>query len=192
MAVTMRTFFTLAMLAAALAITPARAQTDASDEPPQAVKLDMDKDGKLDWATLTGSGGGTVDLRIFMAVLDETPDLSRAPDIIKKDIAGASFNWLVSKGDGSLIVKSGCGGCSNDTVTALTIVHRGGEFLMAGYALFWDTRTAIGSCEVNFLTGEGFVTKGLDSEVTKRFKPKFGQVKLADWSQELIPKECEI
>ena len=42
---TMRTFFTLALLAAALAITPARAQTDASDEPPQAVKLDMDKDG---------------------------------------------------------------------------------------------------------------------------------------------------
>ncbi len=188
---TFRTAFASATLVLALAVPSARADNGAPREPPQAVTLDMDKDGKMDLATLTVSGDGSVELRIFMAVSSVVPDASRKPDIIKNDIAGASFNWLESNGDGSLVVKYGCGGCSDDTVTALTIIHRGGEFLMSRYALDWDTRNGIGSCEVDFFMGKGVMTQGLDGEVTKRFKKKFGPLKLADWSDEMQPEECK-
>ena len=43
------------------------------------------------------------------------------------------------------MVRYGCGGCSNDYETTLTIISRGGEFLVAGFTYEWDTRYSAGT-----------------------------------------------
>ena len=187
---TVRVFFITCMIGLGMAHAPARAEDGVSIEDKRVAKLDMDQDGKLDWAMLADNEDGSVDLQIFMAVASGNSDLSRTPDVLKKGIEAGSFNWLESGGGGSLIVKSSCGGCSNEHVTSLTVVHHYGVFLVARYELDWETRNGIGSCEINFLTGKGRVTKGLDYEVIKRFKKETTRLKLANWSEEAIPKEC--
>ena len=73
---------------------------------------------------------------------------------------------------GALVVTS-CFGCGANKSWAetLTIVHRAGEFLVAGYARDWDwnshmadgsVETILGSCEIDFLSGKGVASDGLD------------------------------
>lgn len=178
---------------AALAIVPmsALAQSAPTAEPPKEIALDIDNDGKMDRAVLTrrpGSDGA--DLRIYLAVGDGKVEPSRPSDFLKQELAHGTVVYLASKSNGSLIVKYGCGGCSNDYLTTLTIVHRGGEFLVAGLTYDWDTRNeGIGGCDINFLTGKGVTSRGLEGK-SKPIRAKFRAVKLADWSDEKRPKVC--
>ncbi len=96
---------------------------------------------------------------------------------------------LTSKGRGSLVVQYGCGGCSNDTETTLTIVRRDGEFWVAGFSYGWETRDfGTGSCDINFLTGKGVRSQAFGKG--KPIKARFTPVKLADWSVDKQPKAC--
>ena len=152
--------------------------------------LDIDQDGKMDRAVMVDA-----DLYIYLSVGDEKPDLSRQPSFLKKDLATARVLAVESKGKPggrtALIVKYGCGGCSNDFGTTLTIVHRGGQFVVAGVTYDWDTRGGIGSCDINFLTGKGVATQGLrEDKRTRRLNGKFTPVKLADWSDDKRPRVC--
>jgi hypothetical protein len=156
---------------------------------PYEVTLDIDHDGKMDRAVLAedpASGNG--DLSIYLAAGAAKPDYSRPPAILKKRLTTARILRFESSGKGSLIVMSGCGGCSNDYATTLTIVYRGGEFLIGGVAYDWDTRSGMGHCDVNFLTGKGVTSRGPTKG--KPFKAKITPVKLADWSPEKQPKAC--
>jgi hypothetical protein len=109
------------------------------------------------------------------------------PDIVKAGITGGRVFDFEKLGT-SLIIQSGCGGCSNDTATRLTVVHRGGHFLIGGYALTWDTRNGRGHCDINFLTGRGTISVngGKAKPLAERFKP----VRLADWRKDEPPKAC--
>lgn len=127
--------------------------------------------------------------RATQAIKDKTasdPTPAR-PDLIFPGIAeGRVFDF--EKHGTSLVIMTGCGGCSNDTATRLTVVHRGGQFLIGGYAFTWDTRAGRGHCDINFLTGRG--TLSINGRKAKPLAGKFKPVRLADWRKDAPPKAC--
>ena len=166
--------------------------------------LDIDREGKMDRAALVQDPDSEyVSLYIYLAVGDEKPDLSRRPDFLKKQITEGSAIGLESKGERSLIVTS-CFDCgaNKSWKETLTVIHHGGEFLVAGYTRDWDwnsqirkadgewdVETFMGGCDINFLTGKGVASQDLDEG--KPLKGKFRPVKLSDWSAEKRPKACD-
>ena len=183
----------------ALAIVPMSALAEPSVETLYEVTLDIDHDGKPDRAVAveeTDSGQG--DLYIYLAAGDGKTDLSRQPSFLKKAVTEGSISGLESRNDGALIVTS-CFGCGANKSWAetLTIIHRAGEFLVAGYARDWDwnshmadgsVETILGSCEIDFLSGKGVASDGLDEG--KPIAAQFTPVKLADWSDDKRPAAC--
>jgi hypothetical protein len=151
------------------------------------ITLDIDHDGKPDRAALVQTADGT-DADLYVYLDSEKIDLARKPSILKKSLTTTRILRFESDAKGSLIVVSGCGGCSNDYATTLTIVVRGGQFWVGGVTYDWDTRTGTGSCDVNFLTGKGVRSRGLAKG--KPIKAKFAPIKLADWSEAKRPKAC--
>lgn len=224
----LKTVFQYAALpcAVALATGPASAPAEPSIKALYEITLDIDNDGKTDRAVLVlvggpertnfgplsderyGLGAGeSVDLYLYLAVGDEKLDLSRKPAFLRKDIVDPEETpWvqpLESSGKGSLIVTSVYGwGARQSWGQAITIIHRGGELLVAGYSRdwewgnevhksdgSWDVETTIGGCDINFLTGKGVVSEGL--EEGKPIEGKFTLLKLADWSDDKRPEECD-
>jgi hypothetical protein len=177
----------------ALALTPisAHAEEKPSPDAPHEITLDIDHDGKLDRAALVRvPESADADLYIYLGAGAEKLDLSRTPSILKNRLAHGHVLELTSNAKGSLIVKYGCGGCSNDDETSLTIVHRGGEFLVAGFANAWEWRDrGSGGCDINLLTGRGVFYRGLNGK-KKPIKATFTPIKLSDWSVEKMPKAC--
>jgi hypothetical protein len=170
----------------AQAETPAKSPLDDSF----AVALDIDHDGKPDHvALLRNRETNDLDLRIELGTGNDNPGVSRKPAFVKAGLASGLVLDFAAKGNGSLVITTGCGGCSNDVSTTLTIVHRGGEFLVAGFTLAWDTRNGTGTCDINFLTGKGTLAR--NGSKARPLKGRFAAVKLADWSEEKRPKECE-
>jgi hypothetical protein len=151
------------------------------------IALDIDHDGRMDRAVLVRHPiGPFADLSIYLAVDDEKVDPARKPAISSEDLASGAVMQLGARGRGSLTVSYGCGGCSNDTETTLTIVHRSGDFRVAGLTYDWETRDyGTGRCDVNFLTGRGFKARALAK--SKPITAKFTTVRLADWSVEKHP-----
>jgi hypothetical protein len=197
-----RSLFTITVIASGVVTAPTRAENKPALEALSEVTLDIDRDGKLDRAVLVGDPESEyVDLYIYLAAGDEKLDLSRRSNFLKKEITEGSIfdRGLASKSKGSLSVTScyGCGANKSWNET-LTIVHRGDEFLVAGYTRDWDwnshtsdgnVETLMGSCDINFLTGKGVVSEEL--EEGKPLKGKFKPIKLSDWSAEKRPKACE-
>ncbi len=188
----MKTAFRHAALAW-LAISATGPMTALAEEPFSAarheVALDFDKDGKTDRAVIVPDTDiAQAELSIYLAADDES--LSGKPTFRKNVALDRHLLAFESKDNGSLIIGYGCGGCSNDYETTLTIAYRDGEFLVTGYTFAWDTRNGMGSCDVDFLTRKGVVTEGLDGE-RKPIDGEFAPVRLADWSDDRRPKACE-
>ncbi len=172
----------------------------AQDEPPFEVTLDMDNDGQADRAMITTKpDDGSADLSLYLAAGGGKLDPARKPDFVKNALTQDRVLALEDKGKGSLVVTS-CFGCgANKSWEAkLTIVWRGGKFLVAGYSRDWDwnvqkadgpVETTLGGCDINFLTGKGVASKDLDDgkPVTGKFVP----IALADWSDDSRPEPCE-
>ena len=178
----------------AMAASGARAEAEPSARDIHQMALDIDRDGKLDRAALVRRpAGASADLLIYLASGDEKLDLSRPPTILKEALADGHVMGLESNGKGSLIVNFGCGGCRNDVETKLTIVHREGNFWVAGFSYGWETQDwGRGSCDINFLTGNGIRSRGLAKG--RPIKARFSRIKLADWSsdkkQSLLERYC--
>jgi hypothetical protein len=148
----------------------------------------------------------SVDLYVYLSSGDEKVDLSQKPAVLKTDIVDPEQTQFVfpleSTANGSLTVGS-CYGCGamKSWEEALTIVQGGGEFLVARYTRdwewgshirtgdSWDVETIVGGCDIDFLTGKGVVSDGLDENrpLERTFKP----VRLADWSAGNRPEACE-
>jgi len=156
---------------------------------PRDITLDIDRDGKPDRALLIDAEGGTADLHIFLGTGDGLLDPSRKPDILKTSLTAGLVHTFEATKHGSLIIMYGCGGCSNDTSTTLTIVHRNGDFRIGGYTYAWETRDfSEGTCDINFLTGRGTLSK--DGGKTRPIRAALKLVTLADWSEEKHAKVC--
>ena len=183
---------TVLLCAAVLATTSPRAH--AGDEVtwrnlPRDITLDIDRDGNPDRALLIDAEGGTADLYIYLGAGDGLLDPSRKPDILKKSLTASLVHTFEANTKGSLVIMYGCGGCANTTATTLTIVHRDGAFRVGGYNYGWDTRDfGTGTCDINFLTGKGTLSK--DGGKTKPIRGAFKPVALADWSEEKHVKGC--
>ncbi|WP_133254707.1 hypothetical protein [Mesorhizobium delmotii] len=176
------------------------AENGPAAEAPLEVALDIDDDGQMDRAVMVQDpDSGQADLYIYLAAGDEKLDPSRKPAFIKKALTEGRVLELESKGKGSLSVTS-CFGCGANKSWAetLTIVHRRGKLRVAGYSRYWDwnvqtsdgdVETTLGSCDINFLTGKGVASQGLDDG--QPIKGEFKPVALADWSYEGRPRPCE-
>jgi hypothetical protein len=200
----MKAVFHLAVLPWIVALAAgqmaAHAQDEPLAEPPFEVALDMDNDGRMDRAVIAQDpDSGQADLSIYLAAGEGKLDPSRKPSFVKMALTEDRILALESKGKGSLVVTScfGCGANKSWDET-LTIVWRGGKFLVAGYSRDWDwnvqkadgtVETTLGGCDINFLTGKGTVSK--DLEPGKPTNGKFKPVPLKDWSYENRPKACE-
>jgi hypothetical protein len=176
--------------ALAMASVGAGAEETASSGDGYAAVLDIDRDGRMDRAVLVRHpSGAAADLLIYLGAGSEALDLSREADIRKDDLAHGHVMRLETNAKGSLMVHYGCGGCSNDYETVLTIVYRGRDFLVAGFSYSWETREGgVGGCDINFLTGKGVRSRGLAR--ARPIRARFMPVKLADWSGDKEPKVC--
>jgi hypothetical protein len=199
-----RRVIVLLMLCGALA-SPARAETKALFE----IARDIDRDGKMDRAVLVASEGtgsyspdkdwfmidaaGRADLYIYLDVGDAPLDLSRKPTFLKQGIvAGERQNQIfpLEARNGALVVKTAYNRHSNWAPETLTIVHRRGEFLVAGFSRSTDMKNGEQNrCEINFLTGKGIVSKGVSGKA-RPLRQHFRAVKLAAWSAQFIPDVC--
>ena len=154
------------------------------------VTLDLNSDGKLDHdALVVQDDSGPADLYIYLGAGDAPLDISKPPTLIKTELSDNNVHALAVSGKHAFTLQNGCGGCSNDYETTLTIVDRDGTFLVAGYTLDWDRRNSQGSCDINFLTGKGTLAHGLGKG--RPIKGKFKPHKLADWTDDDSPKICQ-
>jgi hypothetical protein len=176
----------MGLATALLAVSALAAPLDDVHE----VTLDIDQDGRADRAALVrNKTSGDLDLYIYSGAGDAKLDISHKPTSFKTSLATGLVLAFEQRGKGSLIVTTGCGGCSNDWSITLTIAHRGGEFLVAGFTREWETRVSAGTCAVNFLTGRGTLTR--NGAKARPLAGKFVPIKLADWSSEKHPKACD-
>jgi hypothetical protein len=187
------------IVAFATVAMPALAEDKPLVEPLYEVALDVDSDGRMDRAAIVERPDSRqADLYIYQVAGDQKLDLSRQPTFLKREITEGRVDGLESRGNGSLVIIScfGCGAIKSWAET-LTIVHRGGEFLVAGYARDWDwnshmadgtVNTIMGSCEIDFLAGRGAASDGLDD--AQPVEGTFTPVKLSDWSADERPDIC--
>ena len=164
----------------------------AAEAPPpevlSAIAADLDGDGKPDQVVLLqGAEASAADLAITLAPRDGVAG-SRPSTILKTNLVEGHIFSLATNAKGSLVVHAGCGGCSDDVETTLTIIHRGGRFLVAGFAFDWDMRASRGTCDIDLLTGNAVRSRGVGKP--KPFHARFAPVPLAAWSNERFVKRC--
>ncbi|MDP8995943.1 MAG: hypothetical protein M3O03_02915 [Pseudomonadota bacterium] len=150
--------------------------------------------------------GESVDLFFYMHNGDKTLDLSARATFVKKNVLGITNVSLLEtvfplaqRGKAAVAFHS-CYGCSASISwdETLTLVSRNQQFLVAGYGRSWFTNThpnppaediSSGRCDINFLTGKGLAANDIEAQV-KPLKQKFHLIKLADWSRENSPADC--
>jgi len=187
-----RWFFGLIALFCALGASAARGDVIGYDRVLASVTLSFDDSGSTDRAVLVDNLDGGADLYLYRSIEDVRPDVAATPAFVKKAAAWSANAWgarpsLDTNAKASLLLKS-----QNEAVgrsrwrQTLTIVYRNHEFLVAGVSYgAYDSLDpkAGGNCDLNFLSGRG----------TRNGKPvtiKALTLKLADWSDESLPKEC--
>lgn len=158
-------------------------------------KIDIDRDGKSDRAILVeGKSSSDVDLYIFNNT-DTTPsDISKGAELVRKDFLDQSIDGSISGMEvrkNSLVIKYGWIG-RNDTEAELTIVNRGGKYLIGGFSFSYDTATGHGACEINYLTGKGLVSKISEGRVLskKTLSKTFEPIELSKWTTDSVPANC--
>ncbi|MCK5727958.1 MAG: hypothetical protein KAG10_00160 [Methylococcales bacterium] len=148
---------------------------------------DWNQDKKIDAAVLTINKQQLVELYIFL-----NNDKNRLrPVFYKEDIVwvnlGSGGTYLeTASNNSSFFLYSDRKFATRDTWSQkLTISYRNQNFIMSGY--FYNTHDTLGknpdfNCDINFLTGKGFVNK-------KAFKIAAQKIKLTNWSK-YIPNQC--
>jgi len=194
--------FLVHLVAMSAFVAGATTTVSAQETPviPREVRLDIDRDGKLDLAKIIEMSDDSGDLLVYLGVGDGEPDPRRKPDFVKKNILAGTILAFESRGDNSLALAT-CVGCGarQSTEETLVIVYRMRAFMVGGFDRSWDLNThlasgevdtTLGSCSVNFLTGEGRTSDSLEPD--RPVKQRFKSIKLADWSEETMPGICQI
>lgn len=178
------------------------------------VSLDMDRDEITDRAVLMLVGPGrdkiwdlargvyplsdneTVDLAIYLGSKDQPIDTAKPPTIRKQSIIDKErTRWVQSLevvNNNALKLSSNYQpGSSHDVEETLIIVHRNGQFLVAGLNTFWENPNGIGNCQLNLFTGKGIRAEGEFPGPKPNFKAKVKPVPLVNWSEKTRPKQCD-
>lgn len=149
---------------------------------------DLNGDKKMDSAILLKSGD-RVDFYLFLA--DAAGDMKLKQ--VKKDIVwsgsmAGTLPQLKAAKDGAFFIYS-----QNDAVgrnrwhQRLSVDYRDNDFVVTGFV--YDERDTLDlkfslNCDVNLLTGKGIKNKA-------EFKIEAQKIKLGDWSDAKIPKQCK-
>ncbi|MGJ0509770.1 MAG: hypothetical protein ACR652_22140 [Methylocystis sp.] len=182
-----RTALVTAMLVAAAA---------AQAEPDYSRILDAEtfsfENGETDRAVLVANGDSSSDLYIYLDLQSASDGKAPKPALVKKDAAWDGGIWgsrpsLETSAKGSLLIKSENSGAGRDRWSqTLTVVYRNRQFIVAGLTReAYDTLAPESghSCDLNFLSGKG-------KKDGKAIDVKTPAMKLADWSDGDLPKEC--
>lgn len=172
------------------------------------IAFDTDSDGRMDRAVLVAperagfllsnneglmlGSGERVDLYIYLGAGHEKIDPLRAPTVVKTDILGERNNLIfpLEARKGSLVIKTAYSLFSNFSEETITIVHRNGEFLIGGLTYSYEMKDGEqGDCDINFLSGKGVASKGLDGK-KRPVRERLAPVKLSAWSEKMYPKAC--
>lgn len=141
-------------------------------------------------AVLVNNDGGA-DLYIFSRDINEIHLETAAPAIAVTGIGGSDASLTMTE-SGALRVNS-----ENIAIgrhrwqQTLTIVRRGGRFVVAGYTYsFYDTlavdangEVLTGECDVNLLTGKGFMDG-------KAIRSSLKAPPVSEWTMDTSPPEC--
>lgn len=171
----------------------ARAEAPNFENVLSAVTLDFTGNGEQDRAVLAQNKDDGADLYIYLRkdASGSEPVLALAE--LKKGVVFSGGMWgqlpsLDVNGKGSLLIKSGNESVGRARWTqTLTVVYRNKEFLIGGIA--YTTRDTLdpkggGACDLNLLSGKG-LRNG------KPIKGTLAPIKLADWSDDKLPAECQ-
>ncbi|MBS9715351.1 hypothetical protein ACFFUT_14230 [Pseudohalocynthiibacter aestuariivivens] len=186
----MRIFAILAVLLPAVAA----AQTPEinADEIIHEISADLDADGRTDKALLLSDIDGFASLVILSNSELETPEITYAPQIAWRGLAAGTIPELKLNERGSLQVHS-----MNESIgrhrwhRIATIAFRKNDFILAGFTYNWyDTLelSEYGTCDVNFLTGNGVLQRGENAE-TSAFTVFAGAIPIEDFD-DTIPEPC--
>lgn len=189
---------TIALIVIACLLGAGNCQAQDKGEIKWEVTADLNGDGVPDRATIVPAPDGeTSDLHIFLGASSKPGDGAK-PDVVKKAIISGTTLAFESREKATLSLTS-CTGCTSMSALeeTLTVVYRDGTFLIGGFTRIWELSTRLpdlnvevtmGSCSIDFLTGEGRMSEGLEEEalVRERFRP----IALADWSDETRPTIC--
>ena len=157
-----------------------------------AATLDFAGTGQQDRAVLVQSQSDTADLYLYMPSEATEPSSLKLVEVVRGVVSsGRSWGQIASlavSARGTLLVKSGNESVGRDRWTqTLTVVYRNKNFVIGGI-----TRTSrdtldpnsSGKCDLNLLTGKG----------TRNGSPvagKLAPLRLADWSDDKLPQECQ-
>ncbi len=188
---TSRAFLGIVGLIAA-SLGAARAQSPGFENVLAAASLDFDNDGAMDRAVLV-RGDESADLYLYLGDADPSaPPGKMKLALVKKDFIFSGLMWgtlptLSVTDKGSLVVRAENSAIGrNKWSMALTVALRSGEFLVLG--LTYNTYDALdpkagGNCDLNLATGKGTRNGKL---VTFAARP----IKVAEWSEDSLPREC--
>jgi hypothetical protein len=157
--------------------------------------------GRKDFGELTKERymldqGERVDLFIYLNVGDGPIDLTKVPTLRKDNLIGVDDLFFVmplavnARGSLRVVSSNGFGNTLNTTET-LTIVHRDGRFVVAGFASdFYNSRDDSSiHCSINYLNGTS-VSRS-DSSKDKVTPHKLKAKSLSDWRNEDTGELCK-
>ena len=183
-----------AICASFLFSTPTTASDQHTIDPGKVLGFvigDWNKDGGMDRAVLVSPDDMDDDVGLYIYFQDD--ELGSRLAIYKPNLVWSGSLWgstpslkVTSAGSLQVVSQNQAIG-RNRWIQTLTIAYRNNEFLVAGYTYnAYDTLdpNAGISCDVNLLTGGGIKNK-------KRFKSQKRLIKLADWSEQMAPEQCQ-
>ena len=152
---------------------------------------DWNKDGGMDRAVLVAPEDIDHDVGLYI-YLDDS-DNSSSLKIFKPNLVWSGTMWgttpsltVTSAGSLQVISQNQAIG-RNRWSQRLTIAYRNDNFVVAGYTYeSYDTLDPDAElvCDVNLLTGKGIKNK-------KIFSNPRQTIKLANWTEESVPKQCQ-
>jgi hypothetical protein len=156
---------------------------------PQTISVvtgDWNQDKRLDAAVLM-KNKDAVELYVFLAEPKGLRQFAYHKDIVWTGTMEGTQPYLQATGRGSLLINS-----ENDSVgrnrwqQTLTVSYRDQQFMVAGYTYSsYDTLDLKNTfdCDLNVFTGRGLKNK-------QAFKIKAQKIKLKDWTDAYISKQC--
>lgn len=180
-------------LAAVTFLTAVAAQAEPDFSAVVDAKTLSFEGGDIDRAILVENNDNGADLYVYRNLEPaRDPSTPAKPALIKKNAAWSGGMWgqrpsLEITAKGSLLIKSENSGAGRDRWNqTLTVVYRNKQFIVAGLTReAYDTLDPNNthSCDLNFLSGKG-------KKDGKAVEIKTPAMKLADWSDGDLPREC--
>jgi hypothetical protein len=169
-------------------VTPAFAAEFMDTQERHELLIDLNGDGAMDRAVLNQSGDGLA-LSIGLSKGGVSPGPSAPSDFVREAIGAGVVSGLAKGENGELLLAYGCGGCSNDTTSMLSIMLKDGDFLVSRYQLDWETREGSGQCIIDYAAGTGELTVDVEEKTTP-LKGPFKIKKLSDWDETSQDEAC--